>query len=308
MKIYITIFLISASLLSCRIEPKEQNGPLHIVTTTGIIEDCIKQIVGDSAEVSSIMGPGTDPHLYKPTPGDVELLDEADIIICNGLHLEGKMAEMLENYSKEKPVLKISDGIDEKDIIKSADFADSYDPHIWFDTKIWGQGLEYIANELGKIDSVNANYYEKNYHDYMLEITELDVWVRDRLNSIDSTQRILITSHDAFHYFGRRYDIEVKGIQGISTLSEVGLKDISDMVDFVLERKIRSIFVETSTSQKTAQSIADGCLAKKYSVALEGPLYSDALGEPDSEGGTYIGMIRGNVEMIVKGLKPIPEQ
>jgi len=303
MKTAFPILLITFFCIACRIEPKEQKGPLHIVTTTGIIEDCIKEIVGDSAEVSSIMGPGTDPHVYKPTPGDIELLDKADVIICNGLHLEGKMAEMLDNYAKEKPVLKISDGINEKDIIKSADFADSYDPHIWFDTKIWMQGLAHITKELGKIDSLSADYYGTNYDCYLAEIAITDMWVASQLDSIDTNQRILITSHDAFSYFGRRYDIEVKGIQGISTLSEVGLKDISDMVDFLIERQIKSIFVETSTSQKTAQSIVDGCKAKKYSVALKGPLYSDALGEPDSEGGTYIGMIRSNVTMIVNGLK-----
>ena len=303
MKFNITLLIISIALLSCRIDPKEQTGPLHIVTTTGIIEDCVKQIVGDSAEVSSIMGPGTDPHVYKPTPGDIELLDNADVIICNGLHLEGKMAEMLDKYAKEKPVLKVSDGIDEKDIIKSADFADSYDPHIWFDTKIWMKGLYYITEELKKLDSLSAEYFGNNYDRYHAEIAVTDMWVASQLDSIDTNQRILITSHDAFSYFGRRYDIEVRGIQGISTLSEVGLKDISEMVDFLIERQIKSIFVETSTSDKTAKSIVDGCRAKDFTVELKGPLYSDALGEPDSEGGTYIGMIKSNVTMIVNGLK-----
>jgi manganese/zinc/iron transport system substrate-binding protein len=290
------------ALPSCRIEPQEQRGPLHIVTTTGIIEDCVKQIVGDSAEVSSIMGPGTDPHIYKPTPGDIELLEEADVIICNGLHLEGKMSELLDNYAKEKPVLKVSDGIDAKDLIKSTDMADSYDPHIWFDTKIWRQGLFYITQELAKIDSMSGNYYRANHDRYLAELTITDEWVESQLALIDSGKRVLVTSHDAFSYFGRRYHIEVKGIQGVSTLSEVGLKDISDMVDFLIAKQIKSIFVETSTSQKTAESIVDGCRAKKYDVLLEGPLYSDALGEPDSEGGTYVGMLRSNVAMIVKGL------
>ena len=303
MKKIICLSIIAFAFVSCRIEPKVQHGPLHIVTTTGIIEDCVKIIVGDSAEVSSIMGPGTDPHIYKPTPSDIELLEKADVIICNGLHLEGKMAEMLDNYAKEKPVLKISDGIAESEIIKSADFGDSFDPHIWFDTKIWMQGLTYISQELGKIDSISAPYFSQNLANYQQEINELDSWVSSQLDSIPANKRILITSHDAFSYFGRRYNIEVRGIQGISTLSEVGLKDISDMVDFIIERKIASIFVETSTSQKTAQSIVDGCKAKKFELSLQGPLYSDALGEPDSEGGTYIGMIKSNVTILVNGLK-----
>lgn len=299
----ILIVLLSIAFCSCRIEPKEQNGPLNIVATTGIIEDGLLHIVGDSAKVSSLMGPGTDPHLYKPTPGDVKMLDDADVIVCNGLHLEGKMAEMLDKYALEKPVIKVSDGIAKEDLIKSVDLDDSYDPHIWFDTQIWMQGMQHVTNELSEIDSINASYYAGNFERYNQEVEELDQWVFDQLNLLDSNHRILITSHDAFSYFGRRYNIEVRGIQGISTLSEVGLKEISDMVDFIIGRKINAIFVETSTSQKTAESIVDGCRAKEYEVLIKGPLYSDALGEKNSDAGNYIGMIRANVTTIVNGLK-----
>ena len=298
--------LIGFLLVSCRIgedqETNEQIGPLHIVTTTGIIEDCVTQIAGDSMEVTAIMGPGTDPHIYKPTPGDIELLDEADIIIANGLHLEGKMSEMLEKYSKEKPVLFVADGIPESDIIKSADFQDANDPHIWFDPSIWMKGMKYIAEELGKIDTASAEYYMINYNVYNLEVMEVDTWIDNQLKSME-TRPILVTSHDAFSYFGRRYNVQVEGIQGISTLSEVGLKEISEMVDFVIDNKVKAIFTETSTSNKTAQSIVDGCKDKRYDLQIRGPLYSDALGEPDSEAGTYIGMIRENVVMILEGLK-----
>ncbi|MBK9191192.1 MAG: zinc ABC transporter substrate-binding protein [Crocinitomicaceae bacterium] len=165
MKSQVIIFLFIAGFIftSCRIEPKEKHGPLHIVTTTGIIADGIERIVGDSAEVSCIMGPGTDPHIYKPAPGDIDLLEKADVIICNGLHLEGKMAEMLDKYSKEKPVLKMSDGIEEKLLLKSADVADSYDPHIWFDTELWVGGLDYVTNQLGSIDTGSAEYFHNNF-------------------------------------------------------------------------------------------------------------------------------------------------
>lgn len=299
----ILIALFALAFCSCRIEPKEQNGPLNIVATTGIIEDALLHIVGDSANVSSLMGPGTDPHLYKPTPGDVKMLDEADVIVCNGLHLEGKMAEMLDKYALEKPVIKVSDGIAKDDLIKSVDLGDSYDPHIWFDTQIWMEGMQHVTNELSKIDSINSLYYAGNFERYNQEVEDLDQWVFEQLNLLDSNHRILITSHDAFSYFGRRYNIEVRGIQGISTLSEVGLKEISDMVDFIIGRKINAIFVETSTSQKTAESIVDGCRAKEYEVLIKGPLYSDALGEKNSDAGNYIGMIRANVTTIVNGLK-----
>lgn len=289
-------------VISCRIEQKERRAPLHIVATTGIIEDGVENIVGDSAEVSALMGPGTDPHLYKPTPGDIELLDEADIIISNGLHLEGKMAEMLDKYGKEKPVIRVSDGIDQDKFIKSTDLDDSYDPHIWFDPELWMKGMQYVTEELGKVDSIQKEYYNENFEAYKAEVIEANEVFKNELTKIADSTKVLITSHDAFSYFGRQYGIEVRGIQGISTLSEVGLKDISDMVDFVITRQIKSIFIETSTSNKTAQSIVDGAKDKGYDLLLDGPLYSDALGEPDSEAGTYIGMIRANVTIIVNGL------
>ena len=297
------LFLLA--LVSCRLEPEpiEELGPLHVVATTGIIADCLENIVGDSAEVSSIMGPGTDPHIYKPTPGDIDMLDGADVIIANGLHLEGKMAEMLEKYGREKPVIFISDGIEDQHLIKSADATDAYDPHIWFDTKIWMKGMKYVVDELGKIDTNARKYYSDNFNLYQLYVDTLNLEIARQIDSLDPAKRILVTSHDAFSYFGRRYGVEVRGIQGISTLSEVGLKDISETVDFVVGRKIKAIFVETSTSQKTAQSIVDGAKQKRWNVELAGPLYSDALGEPDSEAGTYLGMIGENVRIIVEGLK-----
>ena len=302
----LTYLLIAClSMISCRLEeePKERIGPLNVVTTTGIIEDGLSNIVGSECEVTSLMGPGTDPHIYKPTPGDIEILDEADVIISNGLHLEGKMAEMLTKYGKQKPVIFMSDGIEEKEIIKSADFEDADDPHFWFDTKMWMQGLIYVTDELGKIEPESDSVFQKNLLAYEKELIKLDKWVTRQLNTLDKESRVLVTSHDAFSYFGHKYNIEVKGIQGISTLSEVGLKEIADMVDFVIERKIKAIFVETSTSNKTAQSIVDGCEAKGYRVELKGPLYSDALGEPDGDAGTYLGMVKANVNAIVAGLK-----
>lgn len=299
---YFGCILILILSSACRLEEQTFTGPMHIVVTTGIIEDGVERIVGDSAEVSVLMGPGTDPHLYAPTPGDIELLDEADVIVSNGLHLEGKMAEMLQKYSQEKPVIEVAQGIDEKLYRKSADYADAYDPHIWFNPEVWKKGLAHVKKELVLLDSSKANYFSENYEKYAKEIEDMNAWVKTKLNTLDQGNKVLITSHDAFGYFGDYYAVEVKGIQGISTLSEVGLRDIAEMVDYVIERKVKSIFVETSTSQKTAQSIVDGAKDKGFELALEGPLYSDALGEPDSDAGTYIGMFKANVEMIVNGL------
>jgi len=300
------LITVGLTLVGCRIEETkevEKIGPLHIVVTTGIIKNTLDNIVQSHCEVTALMGPGTDPHIYKPTPGDVELLDEADVIVANGLHLEGKMAEMLEKYGAEKPVIFVADGLSEEDVISTADMDDAKDPHIWFDTKIWMKGMAYVTDELGKIDSSIDSTIHLNYQEYKDEIKKLDKWVAESLDSLNDASRVLVTSHDAFSYFGRRYKMKVKGIQGVSTLSEVGLKEVSEMVDFLIDRKIKSIFTETSTSDKTAQSIVEGCAAKGYQVAIKGPLYSDALGEPDSDAGTYIGMIQANVRTIVEGLK-----
>lgn len=302
-KILFSVLIIS-TFVSCRLEESgERKGPLHIVTTTGIIEDCVANIVGDSCEVTALMGPGTDPHIYKPTPGDVELLDEADVIIANGFHLEGKMSEMLRKYSIEKPVIFISDGIDNYSVLKSAEFDDALDPHFWFDPSIWLSGLSYVADEMGILDSSSADYFKANFKAYEKQVNAADSEIKQLLAAIDSSKKILVTSHDAFSYFGAYYNVQVRGIQGVSTLSEVGLKDIADMVDFVIENELKSIFIETSTSEKTAQSIVDGCRDKGYEVRLAGPLYSDALGEPDIDAGTYIGMIKANARVISEGLK-----
>lgn len=299
--ILIGLILVFA-IESCRLDENERSGPLHIVATTGIIEDALINIVGDSAEVSALMGPGTDPHLYKPTPFDVELLEEADVIVCNGLHLEGKMSEMLTKYGKTKPVIEVAASLNENDLIRSADAGDAFDPHIWFDPELWVAGLAGVVDELKKIEPNNGDYYQKNFEKYKFGVEDMSIWVEKQLANLDDSAKVLITSHDAFSYFGKKYGIEVRGIQGISTLSEVGLKDISDMVDFVIERNIPAIFVETSTSDKTAQAILDGANEKGFQLRLEGPLYSDALGEPDGEAGTYIGMFKVNVEMIVSSL------
>ena len=300
--VFIVISLL-AILVGCREGEGERIGPLHIVATTGIIEDGLINIVGDSAEVSALMGPGTDPHLYKPTPFDIELLDEADVIVCNGLHLEGKMSEMLQKYGQRKPVIEVAAGVEKASLISAVEGSDAFDPHIWFNPSIWSDGLAYVTKELGEIEPKSAEYFQANYQIYQKKLSELELWVESKLLTISDSVKVLITSHDAFSYFGQRFDIEVRGIQGISTLSEVGLKDIADMVDFVIERQIPAIFVETSTSDKTAQSIVDGTYQKGFELKLKGPLYSDALGEPDSPAGTYVGMVKENVRMIVEGLE-----
>lgn len=300
-----------ACLMGCRLEggaEGRQGGRLRIVATTGMIADGVRHIVGDSAAVKAMMGPGVDPHLYRPTPGDVRALARADVIVANGLHLEGKMAQLLEGYAEEKTVLWVADGVGAGGILSSADFQDAQDPHFWFDPRSWAEGLSHVARELGKRQPQLEAYYTANCERYRTRLEAMEKEVAAALAKLPRGQRILVTSHDAFSYFGRRFDLEVRGIQGISTLSEVGLREISEMVDFVVAHRLRAIFVETSTSDKTARAIVEGAGARGHRLALAGPLYSDALGEEGSGAETYIGMMRMNARAIVRGLSGAPHE
>ncbi len=295
------IFL--AFLVACQTNDKQQNKKLTIVCTTGMIADGIRNIAGDSAIVLSLMGEGVDPHLYKATTGDLEKLYNADIIFYNGLHLEGRMVQVLEKLSRLKPVIPISNGIPETALILVDSASNTHDPHIWFDVEHWADALHYASLALQKHDSLNGTFYENNTKIYLKKLTNLDSLVASQIAQIPDNQRLLITSHDAFSYFGKQYHIEVKGLQGISTAADFGLKDVSDLVKIIVARKIRAIFVETSVSEKSIDAVVIGCKAKGHQVIIGGHLYTDAMGANNTFEGTYIGMMQTNVKMIVAGLR-----
>jgi manganese/zinc/iron transport system substrate-binding protein len=296
--VYVFVFLIS-----CQIKKYERDysKKLKIVTTTGIIADVVSNIIGDKADVESLMGAGVDPHLYKASHGDLEKLTSADLVFYNGLHLEGKMGEVLEKLAKVKPVIAVSAEMDKSIFTKTGE--NSYDPHIWFNVHLWSNTIPKIKKELIVADSANAETYSKNAKKYFAKLDSLDKAVRIQIQTIPSQQRVLITAHDAFGYFGKRYGIEVRGLQGISTLSEFGLNDITSLVDFIAARKIKAVFVETSVSEKAINAVVEGCKSRGHEIRIGGSLYSDALGKKGTPEGTYIGMVSKNVEIIVKGLK-----
>ena len=287
-------------------KPKDQpadNKKMQIVTTTGMIKDAVENVVGDGAEVVALMGPGVDPHLYKATHGDLEKLTNADIVFYNGLHLEGKMGEVLEKLGRTKPVIAVSSEISEDLLRAVPGFQGTHDPHIWFDVNLWENAVRSISNFMQKHDSVNAKSYSQNGDRYITQLDSLHEAVKKSISQIPETQRVLITAHDAFGYFGDAYDIEVRGLQGISTVSEFGLKDVTDLVDFIIARKIKAIFVETSVSQKSIEAVVQGCQQKKWDVKIGGSLYSDAMGPAGTPEGTYIGMVSANVRIMVDALK-----
>ena len=297
------LFIISCSSEKVSDDPSGQGRSLQIVCTTGMLGDALTRITGDRAEIITLMGPGVDPHLYKATQGDLRALTNADLVFYNGLHLEGKMVEVLKKLARLKPVIALAERIDTSLLIQSDDYAGAHDPHIWFDVSLWSQAVAAAGSEVVRLDPENAPYYQENTSRYLTELEALHQWVKEQITSIPDQQRVLITAHDAFAYFGRAYQIEVRGLQGISTMSEYGLRDVSDLVSFIVEQRIRSVFVESSVPAKSLEAVAEGCARRGHTVQIGGTLYSDAMGEAGTPEGTYPGMVRANVNTIVAGLQ-----
>lgn len=298
----IILLLGLTCLMACQPKAKDkQRERLMIVTTTSMIADAVKNVTGESADVIALMGAGVDPHLYKATQGDLQKLTDADIIFYNGLHLEGKMAEVLEKLGRTKTVIAVTESIAENKLRLITE--DIHDPHIWFDVKLWKEAVTTIEQTLIKVDSTKQSFYQVNAKRYVTQLDSLDRAVAEQILTIPETQRVLITAHDAFGYFGDAYAMEVRGLQGISTVSEFGLKDVTELVDFIISRKIKAIFVETSVSEKSINAVIEGCKNRDWPVSIGGSLYSDAMGEANTPEGTYIGMVSKNVSTIVSALR-----
>jgi manganese/zinc/iron transport system substrate-binding protein len=277
------------------------SGKLDVVTTTGMIGDLVENIGGKHVEVTSLMGPGVDPHLYKATQGDVKTLDSADMIFYNGLHLEGKMTDIFEMMSKDKPTIAVTEDFKENQLRKVSE--KEHDPHVWFDVKLWIVAAEAVKKELIAKDPDHEAEYRENYEEYVLQLEELDKYVHEEINKVPEDQRVLVTAHDAFGYYGQSYGLDVRGLQGINTLSEYGSKDVTDMRNYLVENKIKAIFIESSVPKKAIEAVIQGAGKQGHKVEIGGELFSDAMGERGTEEGTYIGMVRHNTDTIVRALK-----
>ncbi|MGI8981508.1 MAG: metal ABC transporter solute-binding protein, Zn/Mn family [Pirellulaceae bacterium] len=276
--------------------------PIQIVCTTGMVADLARNVGGKHVEVKALMGAGVDPHLYKASPGDLSLMSNADMVLYSGLHLEGKMTEVFENLAREKPAVPVAErGIPHDQILEVEGGA--HDPHVWFDVSLWSQAAAAVRDALISFDQAHADDYKANAAAYQARLAKLHEEAKTTIATIPKEQRVMVTAHDAFRYFGRAYDIEVRGIQGISTESEAGVKQINDLVKFLSERKIKAVFVETSVSDQNIRSLLEGSSASGHKVVIGGELFSDAMGNDGTPEGTYEGMVRHNVETIVKALK-----
>lgn len=303
MKKIITLLMLMA-LVACKPSVKKENSKFTVVTTTTMITDLVKVLGGDAIEVKGIMGAGVDPHLYKASEGDVTKLSSADLIIYNGLHLEGKLVDVFEKMNQiGKETIALGDFLAHDQIINSELFANSHDPHIWFSINNWQTITEKLMLSLIKADPENIAIYQKNGKAYLEELETLKIEMSTIITTLPKEKRILVTAHDAFSYFGKEFGFEVVGLQGLSTATEAGVKDVQRISEFIITNKIKAIFVESSVPKRTVEALQASVQSKGHQVNIGGQLFSDALGDPLEETGKYIGMYRYNVNTIVHALK-----
>lgn len=281
-----------------------QGRPIRVVTTIGMIADLAKNIGGEMVEVTSLMGTGVDPHLYKASAGDVTLVSQADLILYNGLHLEAGISGVLERLSDQKPnqVVAVTKNIDRLKLTAPPEFAGAYDPHVWFDVTLWTNVAETIRSALVKLMPSAEAHFQTRAKKYILQLEDLHIYVKEKATQIEASKRVLVTAHDAFGYFGQAYGFEVRGLQGISTATEAGTADVRNLAQFIADRKIPAIFVESSVPRQSIEAVQAAVQARKFEVQIGGELFSDAMGNPDTKEGTYIGMVQHNIDTIFDGL------
>lgn len=288
-------------------DPPEEQGRLNVVTTIGMIADVVKNVGGEHVRVTGLMGPGVDPHLYKASEGDVRRLFRADVIFYGGLHLEARMGEVLAEMGGRTRVRAVTDAIPRERLLSPPEFQGAHDPHVWFDVAMWAMTVDIIARTLAEADPAHAADFTANARRYRAELAEMDAYVRTQAARVPREQRVLITAHDAFNYFGRAYGFQVRGLQGISTAAEAGTADVQGLAAFIAQRRIPAIFVESSIPRRTIEAVQEAVSARGFDVRIGGSLYSDAMGNPGSPQGTYIGMVRHNIDTIVGALLRDPD-
>jgi manganese/zinc/iron transport system substrate-binding protein len=315
-------FLLTAILSGCGAEPHADGEstaataaatktfagqyPIQIVCTTGQVADMLRNIGGDHVEVTALMGPGVDPHLYRESPSDIEKLSGADAIFYNGLHLEGRMTEVFEKLAARRPTFAVTEGLvvaKDSRLRKPPEFDGYYDPHVWHDPKMWADCVRYVTTKLSELDPTHKDEYAQNARGYEEQLAQLDAENRAKLAEIPKPQRVLITAHDAFGYFCITYDIESMPLGGVSTEEEVSIGRMDEVINFIVDRKVKAVFVESAVAPRIVEALIEPARKKGQEVHIGGELYADALGAAGTPDATYIGMIQANVETIVKALK-----
>jgi manganese/zinc/iron transport system substrate-binding protein len=278
------------------------NRQLRVVATTGMVADLVINVGGDRVAVDTLMGPGIDPHGFKASERDVIALADADIIFYNGLHLEAKMADVFERMRDRVRTVGVAEAIDESALLSPPGFDGQFDPHVWFDVDLWTETIPPVVTALSEIDPARASAYERRGDAYAQRLARLDRYVEQQTERVPPDQRVVLTAHDAFNYFGEAYGYEVRGLQGISTAAEAGTADVRSLADLIVERKVPAVFIETSVSTRFIEAVQEAVGARGASVDIGGELFSDALGDAGTPEGTYVGMVRHNTDTIVAGL------
>lgn len=297
---------LTVALGGCTLTHRK-SGPIaertiDAVATTGMVGDLILNVGGDRVEIDTLMGPGVDPHLFKASERTLRTMERGDIVFYNGLHLEGGLSFVLEEMGKTQPTWAVAQGIPEDLLRTPPEFQGSHDPHIWFDVHLWSMAAESAITGMQELDPTWAETYRSNGDAYLADLGALDAWVFEQAALVPAEQRVLITAHDAFGYFGDRYGFEVRGIQGASTATEAGAGDVQDLAEFIVERRIPAIFVESSVPKRTVEALREAVQSRGFDVRIGGQLFSDAMGSKGTPEGTYLGMIRANVTTIVNAL------
>lgn len=278
------------------------NRQIRVVTTVGMITDIVQIVGGDRLQVKGLMGPGIDPHAYKASEGNVIDLAEADVVFYNGLHLEAKMAEVFEKMGDRITTVAVTSNMDRDLLLTPPEFEGAYDPHVWFDVTLWMEAVKQVEEALSRMDPSHAADYQARAEAYLKELETLHAYAKLQTARVPPEQRVVITAHDAFNYFGRAYGFEVRGLQGISTVTEAGAGDVKALADFIAQRRIPAIFIESSVPVRNVEALQAAVRARGFEVRIGGELFSDAMGDWGTEEGTYIGMVRHNVDTIVGAL------
>jgi manganese/zinc/iron transport system substrate-binding protein len=276
-------------------------APPTIVSTVAMVGDLVREIGGDRVRAETLLGEGVDPHTYRPTRADIARLNAADMIFYNGLLLEGQMTDVFVRIARTgKPVFAVTELLAADQLLQEDDGKD--DPHVWMDVSLWAKAAERVRDELIRFRPQDAEVFRRNGEDLARRLSALDAYIKRVIGSVPEQRRVLVTAHDAFGYFARRYGIAVEGIQGLSTEAEAGVRRIQDLVDMLVERRVQAVFIETSVNDRNVRAVIEGAGAKGHRVAIGGALFSDAMGAPGSYEGTYVGMMDHNATIIARAL------
>lgn len=277
-------------------------GKIQATTTTTHVTDLVRSVGGDEVEVTALMGPGVDPHLYEASQGDISALRDADVVFYHGMFLEGRLAEILERVEQQNPAVQVTEGLPEARLLASEDYEGQADPHVWFDPELWEMTVDPVVEQLSELKPESAEVFERNGEAYREEIRASDAYVRERIEEIPEENRVLVTAHDAFGYFGETYGVEVRALQGISTESEAGAGDVRALAEELARDRVPALFTESSIPQRNIEAVQAAAQDRGWDLRIGGELYADAMGDPETEAGTYPGMMRANADTMAEAL------